>query len=161
MVFREDLGADIGIINYGGLRKSLPAGNITMQDIYEINPFGNEMIIFTMTGTEIRSALEWMVAGKGHEACEFSGITCTIDTTKKDGERVKEIKADGKKIDLQKKYSAATNIFIATHLHSMFGLNEDSHPLKHTGITDFDLLVDAVRKRKEISGESEEWMKGL
>jgi 5'-nucleotidase/UDP-sugar diphosphatase len=161
MVFREDLGSDIGVINYGGLRKNLPAGNITMRDVYEINPFGNEMVKFIVTGKEIKEALEWMFDGKGTESCEFSGLRCKVDTAQEVGTRISGIIIADKKIDLKKKYSVATNIFVASHLHSIFGLNEETHPQIHTGVIDFDLLVDGIRKRKEISGESEEWVKGL
>lgn len=160
-IFREDLGADIGIINYGGLRKSLPAGNITMRDIYEINPFGNEMVKFKLIGSEIKPTLEWMFDDKSTESCEFSGITCKVDTAAKAGKRISEILVAGKKINPKKLYTFATNIFVASHLHSIFGLDEDSHPLVHIGITDFDLLVDGIRKRKDISGESEQWIKGM
>jgi 2',3'-cyclic-nucleotide 2'-phosphodiesterase (5'-nucleotidase family) len=160
-VFREDLGADIGIMNYGGLRKSLAAGNITMRDVYEINPFGNEMIKFTMTGTELKSALEWMFDGKNGESCEFSGLYCCIDTSAKAGSRISGLLVNGNKINSEKEYIVSTNIFVAEHLHGIFGLDENTHPLRHTGITDFDLLVDGIRKRKEISGESEEWVRGL
>jgi len=161
MAFREATGSDIGVINYGGIRKPLSAGPITMNDIYEINPFGNELVSFTLTGAEIRSSLEWMMSDKGHEACEFYGITCTVDTLKKEGERISDILFAGKKIDAKKKYSVTTNIFVGTHLNANFGLNEDTHPFSHAGLTDRDVIIDAIKKRKEISGESEEWMKGL
>ena len=160
-VFREDLGVDVGIINYGGLRKSLQAGNITMRDIYEINPFGNEMVKFKLTGLEIKEALEWMFDEKGTESCEFSGITCKVDTNLKPDHRISDILVVGKKINPKKIYTLATNIFVASHLHSIFGLDENTHPLVHIGIADFDLIVDAIRKRKEISGDSEPWVRGL
>ena len=160
-VFREDLGVDIGIINYGGLRKSLQAGNITMRDIYEINPFGNEIVKFKLSGAEIKDVLEWMFDDKGTESCEFSGLTCKVDTSAKPGNRISEILISGKKLNPKKFYSFATNIFVASHLHSIFGIAEDTHPLQHTGITDFDLIVDGIRKRKVISGESEQWARGL
>ncbi len=159
MVFREYLGTDIGIINYGGLRKSLPAGNITMRDIYEINPFENEMVKFKLLGSEIKRALEWMFDNKSSESCEFSGITCTLDTLKNSGNRISEILTSGRKIDPKKSYSITTNIFVGSHLHSIFGIDEAAHPLQHTGISDFDLITDAIRKRKVISGESEEWVR--
>lgn len=161
MVFREDLHTDVGIINYGGLRKPLPAGNITMKDIYEINPFGNEMVTYTMTGADMKSSLEWMFDGTGTEFCEFSGLVCSVDTAAKAGSRIMGLTIGGTSFDPKMNYSVSTNIFVASHLHSTFGLDENTHPLRHTGVTDFDLLVEGVRKRKVISGESDEWLKGL
>jgi len=161
MVFREDLKCDIGIINYGGLRKPLAAGPISMRDMYEINPFGNEIVIFSVSGTELKKALEWMFGDNGGESCEFSGLTCILDTTKKEGKRISNILLFSRPLDLKNKYSIATNIFIATHLYSMFGLDEKMHTLQHTGITDIDLLIAGIRKRKIITGESEEWVKSF
>src|SRR5205085_2324376 len=37
--FMDKTGADIGMVNGGGLRKSLLKGDITVSDIWEINPF--------------------------------------------------------------------------------------------------------------------------
>ena len=161
MVFREDLNCDIGIINYGGLRKTLAAGPITMRDMYEINPFGNEIVIFSVTGVELKKSLEWMFGDNRGESCEFSGVTCIIDTTKKEGNRISNIRLFSRPIDLKKRYSIATNIFVATHLYSMFGLDEKMHALQHTGITDVDLLISGIRKRKIITGESKDWVKGF
>ena len=157
-VFREELGAAIGVINFGGLRKTLLAGPITMRDIYEINPFGNDMVTFAVTGAEIKPILEWVTGGKGNEACEFSGITCKFNKSKKYGNRISAILVGGKKLDLKKHYSVATNNFIASHLHGMFGIEEAMHPINPAGIYDFDLIVAAVRKRKVISGEYSIWM---
>lgn len=161
MVFREDLKTDIGIINYGGIRKPLLAGNITMRDVYEINPFGNEMMIFTASGEDVKKSLESMFDGRGSEFCEFSGLSCRVDTAAKVGSRIFDLLIDGKKLDLNKRYSVSTNNFIGSHLKEFFGLDEASHPLRHTGITDYDLLVDGISKRKEISGEGVLWLKGL
>ncbi|MEP7235149.1 MAG: bifunctional UDP-sugar hydrolase/5'-nucleotidase [Ignavibacteriota bacterium] len=158
MVFREDLHSEIGVINYGGLRKSLTAGDITMRDMYEINPFGNELVQFDLTGAEIKQVLERMFGDSGREACEFSGILCKVDTNQSEGKRISVIRIGDADWNPKKKYLLTTNIYIATHLHSFFGIEESSHPLKHTGITDFDLLVEGTRKRKMISGESEPWI---
>ncbi|MDP4229004.1 MAG: bifunctional UDP-sugar hydrolase/5'-nucleotidase [Bacteroidota bacterium] len=161
MVFRTRLSSDIGVINYGGLRKSLRAGNITMRDIYEINPFENELVSFDLRGDEVEHALEWMFDGKGSEFCEFSGLTCSVDTSAKPGNRIQNIRIDGTPMDPTKTYSIATNIFVGSHLSSIFGLNDSTHPLRQSGVTDFDLIVEAIRKYKEISGDSESWVKGL
>ena len=38
-------GADIAICNTGGLRANLPEGVLTFEDIYQMNPFDNEIIV--------------------------------------------------------------------------------------------------------------------
>lgn len=40
---------DFCVLNYGGLRTSIPQGNVTRSRIYELMPFDNEMVVLTIT----------------------------------------------------------------------------------------------------------------
>ena len=51
-------GADIGFVNGGGIRKSIPAGNVTFGQIIDVHPFGNELCVMEVTGQQILDALE-------------------------------------------------------------------------------------------------------
>jgi 5'-nucleotidase len=55
---RAALQADIGLMNAGGLRADLPAGPITWGDVLTVHPFGNRILKITMTGAQLRHALE-------------------------------------------------------------------------------------------------------
>ena len=46
-------GADIGVVNGGGIRADLPAGDITYQNLFEVHPFGNTLCMVEATGQEI------------------------------------------------------------------------------------------------------------
>jgi 2',3'-cyclic-nucleotide 2'-phosphodiesterase (5'-nucleotidase family) len=50
--------ADIGLVNMGGLRANLPAGDITIDNIYEICPFENSLCVLTLTGAEVKRFCE-------------------------------------------------------------------------------------------------------
>ncbi len=52
--FRNAMGTDIGLINGGGLRKSLNKGDVTIGDIWEINPFGNTINTFSVSGKTLK-----------------------------------------------------------------------------------------------------------
>lgn len=54
---RERLGVDITFQNYGGIRSEIDAGNITVREIYEIDPFNNGAIIYQMSVAEIKNFL--------------------------------------------------------------------------------------------------------
>lgn len=86
--------ADIACVNGGGIRASLPQGEITYEDIIAIHPFGNMICVVEATGQEILDMLE--VASRNTEliykkdglACgenggflQVSGIKYTIDTS--------------------------------------------------------------------------------
>lgn len=44
----QDKPADMGLVNMGGLRNILPAGDITVGTVYEILPFENSLCVMTM-----------------------------------------------------------------------------------------------------------------
>ena len=50
--------ADVAFVNGGGIRKSIPAGDITYEQIIAVHPFGNALCVCYATGQEILDALE-------------------------------------------------------------------------------------------------------
>ena len=55
---RLDAGAEIGLMNAGGLRADLDAGPITWEDLFSIQPFGNGVMRLRLTGAQLRRVLE-------------------------------------------------------------------------------------------------------
>src|SRR5690625_323945 len=49
---------DLGIMNAGGVRADLPAGDVTFQDVLTVQPFGNSIAYGTLAGQDILDALE-------------------------------------------------------------------------------------------------------
>jgi 5'-nucleotidase/UDP-sugar diphosphatase len=49
----EKTRADFAVVNSGGIRDSLPAGNLTYKDILQVQPFGNTLCTLTLTGREV------------------------------------------------------------------------------------------------------------
>ncbi len=56
--YRAVSGADIALVNGGGIRADLPAGEITYGDILGVHPYGNSLCVVKATGQEILDALE-------------------------------------------------------------------------------------------------------
>lgn len=56
--FRKEAGAEIGLINGGGVRAALPMGEITYENLLDILPFGNDVMMVSATGQQILDALE-------------------------------------------------------------------------------------------------------
>ncbi|HEU4718706.1 MAG TPA: 5'-nucleotidase [Bacteroidia bacterium] len=57
--------ADICLFNNGGLRSSLPAGNITRGNIFELMPFDNEIVILTLSGQKMWQLIRYVCATGG------------------------------------------------------------------------------------------------
>ncbi len=81
-------GCDIALINGGGLRADVPAGDISYMELKATNPFGNALCIVELTGQQILDALEWGArlttgtAGENETGAflHTAGLTYTVDT---------------------------------------------------------------------------------
>lgn len=51
----ELTGSDFACLNTGGVRSTIDTGTITMEDIYEVFPFDNKLIIVEMSGSTLKS----------------------------------------------------------------------------------------------------------
>lgn len=52
---KEEYSADVSIMNTGGVRSTIDAGEITVAEVYEVLPFNNEVITTYMTGRQLKS----------------------------------------------------------------------------------------------------------
>jgi 2',3'-cyclic-nucleotide 2'-phosphodiesterase (5'-nucleotidase family) len=53
---------DVSHLNYGGIRNGLPAGAVTTGNIFEVMPFDNQLVVLTLTGTELMQFLNHFAA---------------------------------------------------------------------------------------------------
>ncbi|MFN0183281.1 MAG: bifunctional UDP-sugar hydrolase/5'-nucleotidase UshA, partial [Aquabacterium sp.] len=51
-------GADLALINSGGIRDSLPDGRITYRDVLKVQPFSNMLAVVTLSGAELTTWLQ-------------------------------------------------------------------------------------------------------
>ena len=116
-------GADVAVVNGGMVRTSIQAGDITINDILAVFPFGNKLMKIEATGHEILDALEWgartvpeengaflHVSGITYEIHTYIKSSCTMDDngmfTGVSGEyRVKNVMIGGEPLDLEKTYT--------------------------------------------------------
>ncbi len=49
---------DISLMNIGGVRADLEAGDVTYEDVYTVQPFGNDLTKLTLTGKQLKDILE-------------------------------------------------------------------------------------------------------
>lgn len=81
----EGLDCDIAIMNGGGIRADVPAGDWTFKTCKQVSPFGNVACLMAVTGQQIQDALEFgsRFAGTGQENGGFlqvAGATYEIHT---------------------------------------------------------------------------------
>ncbi len=95
----------ISYFNYGGIRTSLPKGEITVGKIFELMPFENEMVYLQLTGNQIQEFLN-QIAIKGGDS--VGGARFVISN-----EKAKAIIINGTKLNLNEKYWLVTNDYVA------------------------------------------------
>lgn len=81
--YRYVSGADVALVNGGGIRVDILAGDITYDDIISVHPFGNELCMVEATGQQILDALEMGARVTPEENGGFlqvSGLTYEIHT---------------------------------------------------------------------------------
>jgi 2',3'-cyclic-nucleotide 2'-phosphodiesterase (5'-nucleotidase family) len=104
-------GADIALMNGGGIRDSIPAGDITMKQIYTVMPFGNYIQTGKLKGSELDAVLENGVGKLPAPDGRFphpAGWSYTLDLAKPAGERVSNILVGGQPVDPNKDYVFTT-----------------------------------------------------
>ena len=128
--YRSMSGADVAFVNGGGVRAQIPAGDITLDQIYSVHPFGNVMCMVEVTGQQILDALEWgsrnnpgenggflQVSGLTYEIHTYITSSCVSDDNgmfvKVDGEyRVKNVVVGGEPLDVTKTYTLASHNYM-------------------------------------------------
>lgn len=82
--FRQILNTDVAMMNGGGIRASLPVGEVTYNHLISVFPFGNVACTASLTGQQLADALEVSVRSLPEENGSFmqvSGIRFEVDTT--------------------------------------------------------------------------------
>lgn len=162
---------DAALINGGGIRTSIDAGEITLRELLDVMPFANDVCTIKVTGAQLLEALETSTQDTPQPMGGFphvAGITCTIDTTvpyengeplpdrtycapANPGSRVKIEDVGGKGFRLDATYTIATNNFIAQGGDTYYVFSQaaqDSYELM--GYTDFEMLQ--LYLREELGG---------
>lgn len=70
----EKLHCDLAIMNGGGIRADVPAGDWTFKTCKQISPFGNVACLMSVTGKQIQDALEFAARFAGEGGKENGGF---------------------------------------------------------------------------------------
>lgn len=108
-------GADFSITNGGGIRASLPAGNVTLGDINSVLPFTNKIAVCEITGQGVYDALEfgYRLLPETNGGFPQTDLQVVYSKYSPVGSRIKRVLINGKLIDKDATYKVATNDFMA------------------------------------------------
>jgi 5''-nucleotidase/2'',3''-cyclic phosphodiesterase and related esterases len=124
---------DVGIVNLGGLRTVVPAGDITVRKIFELMPFENELVIVWLKGNVLNELLQ-NFAIDGVEG--VSGVRMEIQ-----GKRAVNIVIGGQPIKMSDLYAVATNDYYASVNETM----QKASNIQNTNIKIRDMLLRYIK----------------
>ena len=139
------VSADFGVMNSGGVRASIQAGDITYRDVLTVQPFGNMVTLNEMTGTEVAAylgAVGSIQIGSGGYA-QITGVKMTIDCAAKTA-NISEI--NGKEFSATASYKFTVPSFNAA---GGDGYPKLASPIQ-TGYVDADLLYSFLKEKQAI-----------
>jgi 5'-nucleotidase len=140
-------GAQLALVNATGVRVSLPAGDIKYAEAFSMMPFGNNLVVMSLTGAQLRQAIEQQYAQpiragltKPAALATSDGFTYTVDLSKPAGGRVVDMRLNGKPVEPAKKYRVVVNNYLASGGDSLTAFTAGKD-ITDKGIIDLDALV--------------------
>ena len=143
---------DFAVINSGGIRDSLPEGEITYKNILKVQPFGNTLSSLTLTGAEVLDFLK-VVAFKDKGSGgypQFAGIRFTACAADKS---ISQVFIKDQALDLTKKYRISMPSYLASGGDGYPKLR--THPsFVDTGFIDADATKEYFMKHPSVDAAS-------
>ncbi len=125
------------MFNNGGLRTSVPQGDIMVGSMYELMPFENKLVVVPLSGERLLKLLDFIAEKDG---APVAGIRFTIADKK-----AKDITINGKAFDVTKNYFVATSDYLAGGGDKFFTTDENKDMLK-TEVLLRDILIDYCKQ---------------
>ncbi len=101
----DSLMLNAAVFNKGGLRNSLPKGNITMGNVFELMPFDNQVVLLKLSGDQFKDMCD-KIAEKG--GIPIGGMRMAMN-----GKAAADITVNGKPFDQTKDYWVVTSDYLA------------------------------------------------
>ena len=114
-----DGGAQLALMNPGGIRSDLPCRNappctVTFGQVHTMQPFGNSLVVMTLTGVQLKALLESQQKGAEVTMLQPSeGFAYTWQSDATSGDHVRDMRLSGEPIVAERAYRVTVNSFLA------------------------------------------------
>jgi 5'-nucleotidase len=161
-----DGGATIAFTNPGGVRADITKkddGAVTYADVFASQPFRNQLVTLTLTGSQIKNMLEqqWLDPRRPRILQVSKGFSYAWDSAKPSGERViaASVALNGEHIDLAKNYRVTVNNYLSVGGDGFTVLKEATAP--QIGVYDADALYTYFQANNPIAPMAPDRIKRL
>jgi 5'-nucleotidase len=150
---RDELtgGAVIAMQNPGGVRANINAGDITVGEVFAVQPFSNSLVTLTLTGAQIDTLLEQQFQPGGTSILQVSeGFAFSWSASAPAGSKIDpaSITLNGVTLDPEASYRVTVNNFMAAGGDGYVVLTEGKDPL--TGAIDLDAFDAYTRANNPL-----------
>ena len=149
-------GAVIAVTNPGGVRTDITKkedGAVTYADVFASQPFRNQLVTLTLTGSQIKTMLEqqWLDPKRPRILQVSKGFNYTWDGAKPTGERViaDRMLLNGQRIDPAASYRVTVNNYLAVGGDGFTALKQGTTP--QFGVYDVDALYAYFQAKSPIA----------
>lgn len=145
---------DLGLMNAGGVRADLPAGEVTYQDAFNVQPFGNDLMYGDLTGADILTALEQQWKGEGEERPRLAlgvsdNFSYTYDPAAPQGERIIGATINGEPLDPDATYTVAASTFLFEGGDGFEALTNVQNA-QNVGVVDVTAFIDYLATTENV-----------
>jgi 5'-nucleotidase/UDP-sugar diphosphatase len=103
-------GADVALMNAGGIRTGLPGGEVTIADVLTVLPFGNAISVLKLTGADLQAMFANGVSRAGSGAFpQVAGVQLHWNPLTR---ALTGLSVGGAPVDPQRLYTVVTNNFL-------------------------------------------------
>ena len=156
MRFYPGVETEIALTNTLGIRADIPAGDITIDALFNSMPFDNTITTMFLSGREVQELLDFVSNRSTDRGCSSQAQVAGIEFTmvcNPDSPRAADIKINGIPLDPDGTYELATNNYIA-HGGSGFEVLERNTTQVDTGISIRDVVQSAFIQYHTLPQES-------
>ena len=106
-VFNKRTGNNIDavLLNHGGIRSTLNAGDVTMRTAFDLMPFENSVVVVELTSDKVNEMFDYLKSGTAHP---ISNMQLILDKNNE----IKTATINGKPVEEGKTYFIATNDYL-------------------------------------------------
>ncbi|MGP4079305.1 5'-nucleotidase C-terminal domain-containing protein [Pseudalkalibacillus sp. R45] len=143
---RAEMGSDFALMNGGGIRDDLDAGEITWGELYNIQPFGNTLVQVDLTGDDMRKVLNTQFHPQYGPDVSIAGFRYTWN--EETNEVVSLYLPDGTPVDPDATYTVVVNNYMYPHGTDDYRLDElGENPVQ--GPLDLDATINYIQSFEE------------
>lgn len=165
---------DIVVQNGGGVRSDriIHPGGLSLLDVIELHPFGDDVVLFELSGKDLKTILERSVHNLPYSFAGFlqvSGLSFIVDVSKtpqkmnkdfteivQNGDRINHIMVNGKPVDPEKYYKIAAKRFLINAGDGYITLKDKAKNITGTGLTVADILEEYLKKNSPVCPKVED-----